>query len=161
MPMMYYPPPKSDSTKIILIVVLVVVILVIVVPIILALVFLTSGPGLMTGTTTAPTGAMSFTENIPGNYTGGIISLSDHVDVDEVSLLITDVSLFESATLDPLGDHGTAQVFNGISCTYSDSNQNSGLDAGDVFSIQNGASGDIIRLIHNPTGMAIAEYTLQ
>ena len=158
--MMYYPPPKSDSAKTVLIVVLVVVILVIVGTIILAAIMFSTTSNMMTGTTTAPTGAMSFTEFTPGNYTGGIISLSDQVDVDEVSLLIIDVSLGESATLDPLGDHGTVQVFNGISCTFTDTNQNRGLDAGDVFSIQNGASGDIIKLIHN-TGRSITEYTLQ
>lgn len=159
MPMMYYAPPKSDSTKIILIVVLVLVILFVVVPIIFVAVFLTSVPDMGPPIETAPTAALSFTENTAGNYTGGIISLSSHVDVDEVYLVIIDISSGETATLDPLGDHGTAQVFNGISCTFTDSNQNRGLDAGDVFVIQNGASGDIIKLIHN-TGRSIVEYTL-
>jgi hypothetical protein len=157
---MYYPPPKNDSTKIILIVVLVVVILVVVVPIILALVFLSSTP-MMTGTDTSPVGALHFTESSPGFYAGGIVSLSDRVDVDDASLLIIDDSLGQSATLDPLGDHGTAQVNSGISCTFTDTNSNGRLDAGDVFSIENGATGDVIRLIHRPTDRLIAEYTLQ
>jgi hypothetical protein len=159
MPMMYYPPPKNDSTKTVLIVVVIVVILVIIVPIILMAIMFSMTSGMMTGTTTAPVGALNFREDSPGNYTGGIISLSDHVDVDDVSLSIIDISSGGSASLDPLGDHGTARVFNGISCTFTDTNQNGGLDAGDVFFIENGAFGDQIRLIHN-TGRSIAEYTL-
>jgi hypothetical protein len=156
---MYYPPPRSDTTKIILIVVLVLVVIFIIVPIILAVVFLSS-TGVMTGTTTAPTGALSFTENTPGNYTGGIISLSDQVDVEDVALTIIDVSSGRSASLDPLEHQGTASVLNGLSCTFYESNQNGNLDAGDIFTIQNGASGDVIRLVFI-TGRSIAEYTLQ
>jgi hypothetical protein len=43
---------------------------------------------------------------------------------------------------------------------YTDSNGNLKIDAGDVWTVSNGAVGDVIKLIHK-TGKAIAEYTLQ
>jgi ABC-type sugar transport system permease subunit len=159
---MYYPPPKSDSSKIILIIVLVLVIIFIVVPIILsAILFFTVSDMMDEPPNIAPVGALSFTENTPGNYTGGIISLSDRVDIEDVSMTVIDISMSLSGILNPLTSSGSAQVNNGIICTFTDTNQNRDMDAGDVFTIQNGGTGDIIRLVHRPSGRAIAEYTLQ
>jgi hypothetical protein len=117
--------------------------------------------GMLTGTTTSPNGAMSFTENTVGNYTGGLISLSDEVKISEASIIIIDVSVGSSASQGPPLQSGVPiTTSGGMSLTYTDSNGNLKLDAGDVWTVTNGATGDVIKLIHE-TGKSIAEYTLQ
>jgi hypothetical protein len=116
--------------------------------------------GGITGTTTAPTGALSFTENTLGNYTGGIISLSDQVLISEASITIIDISDGSSSSHEPMKSGVPLTTSGGMSLTYTDSNSNMKLDAGDVWTITNGAAGDVIKLIHE-TGKMIAEYTLR
>jgi hypothetical protein len=117
--------------------------------------------GSITGTTTSPTGAFSFTEtSSPGNYSGGLVSLSSTVYYANASVTIIDVSTSDSAFMDPLQNGSAIQAGSGLTLAYRDTNENLKLDAGDVWTISNGASGDVIKLIHN-TGKIIAEYTLQ
>lgn len=111
-------------------------------------------------TITTPTGALSFNEPTPGNYTGGIISLSETVYISEASLFIEDFSTGLNATQVPIQDGVPLQAGSGMILTYTDSNSNSKLDAGDVWTVQNGGSGDIIKLIFIETGESIAEFTL-
>jgi flagellin-like protein len=136
------------------------VILMVAITVVLAAVLYVMVSGMMTGTTTAPTGALSFTENTVGNYTGGVISLSDTVKVSDASVTIIDISTGNSKSLDPLAS-GTAITPGAgeLSVTYTDSNANLKIDAGDVWTVTNGAAGDIIKLIHK-TGKSVAEYTL-
>lgn len=139
------------------------VILMVAITVVLAAVLYVMVSGMMTGTTTAPTGALSFTENTPGNYTGGIISLSDQTKISDASITIIDVSTSKSASLDPLASGtkvDTDTTNGGLEMTYVDSNNNQKIDAGDVWTIKYGESGDVIKLIHE-TGKSIAEYTLQ
>jgi PKD repeat protein len=107
----------------------------------------------------APTGALSFTENTVGNYTGGLIALSDELYISDASITIIDVSTSDSASQDPVQSGVTLQAGSGLNLTYTDSNGNGKMDAGDVWVIKNGASGDVIKLIHK-TGKSVAEYTL-
>jgi PKD repeat protein len=109
---------------------------------------------------TTPTGALSFTENMPGEYTGGIISLSDQVLISEASLFIIDFSTGLNATQVPIQSGVPVQAGSGMILTYTDSNGNDKLDAGDVWTISNGEAGDVIKLIFIQTGGSIAEYTL-
>ena len=160
MPMPYYPPPKSGSSSTIIIVVVFVVFLFIILPLIFVAMFFIATPGIMTPVTTSPTGAMSFTEFSPGNYTGGIISLSDILNLDEVSLLVIDDSQGGFAQINPLEDDRTSQVPNGVGCTFNDANNNDRLDAADIITIFNGAPGDTIRLFHRPSDDLIAENIL-
>jgi PKD repeat protein len=110
--------------------------------------------------TDAPTGAMDFTETSPGNYTGGIVSLSRSVFIIRVNMTITDDSLGQSESQDPIDSGITLQVPGGVSCTYTDTNANDKIDAGDVITISGGAQDDMFRLIYNPTGESIATFVL-
>jgi flagellin-like protein len=136
------------------------VILMVAITVVLAAVLYVMVSGMMTGTTTAPTGALSFTENTVGNYTGGVISISDTVKISDASVTIIDVSTSASASQDPLASGTALQAGSGLTMTYTDSNGNLKIDAGDVWTISQGAAGDVIKLIHT-TGKSIAEYTLQ
>jgi flagellin-like protein len=136
------------------------VILMVAITVVLAAVLYVMVSGMMSGTTTAPTGALSFTENTVGNYTGGVITLSDSVKITDASVTIIDVSTSASASQDPLASATPLQAGSGMTLTYTDSNGNLKIDAGDVWTISNGASGDVIKLVHT-TGKSIAEYTLQ
>jgi flagellin-like protein len=136
------------------------VILMVAITVVLAAVLYVMVSGMMTGTTTAPTGALSFTENTPGNYTGGVISISSETKVVDASVTIIDVSTSASASDDPLESTAVVQAGTGMRLVYTDSNGNLKIDAGDVWTVSNGAAGDVIKLIHK-TGKAIAEYTLQ
>lgn len=116
--------------------------------------------GTMSHTTTTPTGALSFTENAPGNYTGGIISLSAQVLLSESSITIIDVSDASSAFQGPLQSGVPIITSGGMTLTFTDTNANMKMDAGDVWTITNGESGDNIKWVHE-NGKAIAMYTLQ
>jgi hypothetical protein len=159
-PMPYYPPPKSGSSNVLIIVVVIVVIIFMIIPLILASLIFLTGPGPFNGDPPGPTGVMNFTEFSPGNYTGAVVSLSDQLSLDEVSLLVIDDSLGGFAQINPLEDDQTAQVPNGIGCTFNDANNNNRIDAADIITIFNGASGDTIRLFHRPTDNLIAETIL-
>jgi flagellin-like protein len=136
------------------------VILMVAITVVLAAVLYVMVSGMMSGTTTAPTGALSFNEHSVGNYTGGIISLSDTVKISDASITIIDVSDSSSASQDPLVSGTAVTTSGGLSVKYTDTNGNLKIDAGDVWTVSSGASGDIIKLIHK-NGKSIAEYTLQ
>jgi PKD repeat protein len=108
----------------------------------------------------APTGAMDFTETSSGNYTGGIISLSRSVFILRVNMTITDDSLGQSASQDPIDSGVTLQVPGGVNCSYTDTNLNGKIDAGDVITISGGAQDDMFRLIYIPTGETITTFVI-
>ena len=136
------------------------VILMVAITVVLAAVLYVMVSGMMSGTTTAPTGALSFTEHEVGNYTGGIISLSDTVKVTDASITIIDVSDSSSNYQDPVNSGVPCITTGGLEVKYTDTNGNLRIDAGDVWTVKQGESGDIIKLIHK-NGKAIAEYKLQ
>jgi hypothetical protein len=116
--------------------------------------------GMLTDTTTTPTGALSFTETSVGNYTGGIIALSDELKLSEASITIIDVSDGSAASQGPPLQSGIPfTTSGGLSLTFTDTNANRKMDAGDVWVISNAASGDQIKLVHED-GEMIATYTL-
>lgn len=163
MPTYYYPPPGTSSSNMIILAVVIVVIIFVVLPIALAAFILFAAPDPIIGVPPPPDepiGEMVFVENSVGNYTGGLIILNERLNLNEVSLLIIDESLGEFGQLNPLEHDGSAQVFNGIRCTFSDSNQNNRLDVSDIFTVENGAPGDTIRLFLRPTDDLIAEFIL-
>jgi hypothetical protein len=163
MPYYYYPPPSSSSSNVIIFAVVLVVIIFVVLPIALAAFILLAAPdpiGIPPQPPDEPIGEMAFVENTVGNYTGGLISLSDRLNLNEVSLLIIDESMGGFGQLNPLEHGGTAQVPNGIRCTFNDANHNDRLDVGDVFTIEDGAPGDTIRLFLRPSEDLVAEFVL-
>jgi flagellin-like protein len=138
------------------------VILMVAITVVLAAVLYVMVSGMMTGTTTAPTGAFSFTESAsnPGNYTGTLISISTETKYTDASLTIIDDSTGNSGSQDPIASETSFNTGSGeLTLTYSDTNTNNKLDAGDVWKVANGGSGDQIKLIHK-TGKSIAVITL-
>ena len=136
------------------------VILMVAITVVLAAVLYVMVSGMMSGTTTAPTGALSFTEHDVGNYTGGVISLSDTVKVVDASITIIDVSDSSSASQDPLNSGVALTTTGGLSVKYTDTNGDDKIGAGDVWIVTGGQNGDIIKLIYK-TGQGTAEYTLK
>jgi hypothetical protein len=111
-------------------------------------------------TPTSPTGALSFTETSVGNFTGGIISLSDEVKLSEASISIIDVSDGSAASQGPPLQSGVPfSTSGGMTLTFSDTNGNRKMDAGDVWTISGAENGDQVRWIYE-TGFVIATYTL-
>ena len=139
------------------------VILMVAITVVLAAVLYVMVSGMMTGTTTAPTGAFAFNADTEtdGKYIGTLVSLSSDVKLSDASITILDASNGGSAAQGPPVVSGSViQVTSpstGMNLTYTDTNGNSKLDAGDVWVIQGGAVNDEVRLIHK-TGKAIATY---
>jgi hypothetical protein len=116
--------------------------------------------GMLTSTTTTPTAALDFTETSAGNYTGGIVSMSDKVLLSEASITIVDVSDGSAASQGPPLLSGIPiTTSGGLSLTFTDTNDNYQMDAQDVWIIKNGESGDQIKWVHE-SGKMIAMYTL-
>ena len=120
MPMPYYPPQKDDSSKTIIIIVVIVIALIIIIPIILAAVLFFMVSDMIDIPSTTPHGVMDFSESEPGVYEGHFVVITGIVDLSDASMTITDDSIGSSATLNPLVDEGTAQVFGGMGCTFND-----------------------------------------
>jgi flagellin-like protein len=137
------------------------VILMVAITVVLAAVLYVMVSGMMGGTTTAPTGALDFDEKSIGNYTGGIVSLSDEVKLTDASITIIDNTDQTSASQGPPLVSGQALAApGGMTLKYTDTNANQKIDAGDVWTVTNGEDGDTIKLIHKD-GKAIASYTLK
>jgi flagellin-like protein len=137
------------------------VILMVAITVVLAAVLYVMVSGMMTGSTTAPTGAFDFTETTTGNYTGGIVSLSDDVKLSDCSWTIVDINGASGSQGPPItGDGTSVTTGGGLSLTFTDTNTNSKVDAGDVVTLANAEKGDQIKLIHD-TGKSIAAYTVQ
>jgi FlaG/FlaF family flagellin (archaellin) len=161
MPMPYYPPPQSDSTKIIIVIIVIMVVIFVVIPIILAALIMFTMP-IPDDIELTPTAAMNFVESNtePGVYMGGVVAISDTVDLEDVALVLIDDSLRASAFMDPLEDDATANITGGLGLTFNDANRNGRLDPADIFTVRNGSEGDTIRLTFRPTGDLIGEFDL-
>jgi hypothetical protein len=108
---------------------------------------------------TAPTGAFDFTETTTGSYTGGIISLSDDVKLSDCSWTIVDIDGASASQGPPIISGTPVQAGRGLKLTFTDTNSNNKIDAGDVVTLENAEKGDQIKLIHD-TGKSIASYTV-
>lgn len=109
-----------------------------------------------------PMGALVFEKgsNDTGMYTGRFHSLLGDVELSEASIIITDDSLGEQLTLDPIINGGTIVITNGLICSFNDVNGNNEIDESDMIIIENGEPGDNIRFVYRPTGGVIVDYTL-
>ena len=81
--------------------------------------------------------------------------------VSEALIFIEDKSTGLNATQDPIQSGIPLQVGSGLKLTFTDSNANTKMDGGDVWTVENGGTGDIIKLIFRSTGKSVAEYTLE
>jgi len=137
------------------------VILMVAITVVLAAVLYVMVSGMMTTTSTTPTGALDFTESstTTGLYTGSFVSLSKSVKISDASVTITDDSTGNSQSQDPLNPGTTLAAGAGLNLTYYDNNNNAKLDGGDTIRCYNAASGDIIKFVYKPTGGVVAQYT--
>lgn len=109
----------------------------------------------------SPRGSLDFTETSPGNYTGGIIWLSDEVKLSQAIITINDVSDASVASQGPPLLSGVPiTTSGGLSLTFTDTNNNNRMDPEDVWTISNGAEGDRIMWLHDATGRDIARYII-
>jgi hypothetical protein len=117
--------------------------------------------GIINGHSSTLTGDLYFSESSAeaGVFTGGFIHMSKKIYLEDVSLIITDDSLGKSGSLRPLVDGGTVVISDGLRCSFSDVNQNGELDTEDIFRIENGDSGDVIKLMYIPTGNIISSFS--
>ena len=152
-------PLKNHSTKAVWLLVIVVLSVVILTFVAAAALYMMMG-GMIDNDST-PSGELYFSESSTesGLHTGGFTTLSETVYLEDVSLIITDNSIGESASLQPLVDGGTLVISGGLRCSFSDVNQNSELETEDILRIENGGSGDIMKFVYIPTGGLIAQYT--
>jgi hypothetical protein len=111
-----------------------------------------------------PSASLDFTETSPGNYTGGIVSSSSEIYLNEIEIEIYDSSSGYSGTDD--GDltddrHEEVDVWYGnLDLEFTDTNDNNKLDAGDVFTLTNAESGDEITIYDTYSYDEIASYTI-
>lgn len=137
------------------------VILMVAITVVLAAVLYVMVSGMMTTTSTTPTGALDFTESTQttGQYTGSFVSLSKSVKMSDAQVTITDDSLGASDSINDLSADNNATVTGGITLQYTDNNNNKKIDGGDTIRVSNADSGDIVKFVYEPTGGVIAQYT--
>jgi hypothetical protein len=111
-----------------------------------------------------PSASMDFTETSPGNFTGGIVSSSAEIYLDEIEIEIYDFSSDSYGTDDgDLTDDRPEEVevwYGNLALEYTDANDNNKLDAGDVFTLTNAESGDEITIYDTYNYDEIASYTI-
>jgi hypothetical protein len=111
-----------------------------------------------------PTASMDFTETSPGNYTGGIVSASAEIYLNEIEIEIYDSSSGSYGTDDgDLTDDSPEEVdvwYGNLTLEFTDVNDNSKLDAADVFTLTNADSGDEITIYDTYSYDEIASYTI-
>jgi flagellin-like protein len=136
------------------------VILMVAITVVLAAVLYVMVSGMMTSTSTTPTGAMDFTEGSQtGNFSGSFVSLSKSVKLSDTQVTIIDDSTGGSASINNLEDTKIATVPGGLTLTYNDINGNNKVDGGDTIRCNNADSKDQIKFVYEPTGGVIAQYT--
>ena len=139
------------------------VILMVAITVVLAAVLYVMVSGMMSTTSTTPTGAMDFTESqtTTGLYNGGFVSLSKTVKIADASVTITDDSTGASASQDPLNPTVMLTAGSGLNLTYYDNNGDEKLDGSDTIRCFNAAVGDQIRFVYRPTGGVVAQYNFR
>jgi hypothetical protein len=111
-----------------------------------------------------PSAAMDFTETSPGNYTGGVVSTSSVIYLNEIEIEIEDYSSGYYGTDDgDLTDNDPEEVdvwYGDLFLEFSDVNDNDKLDAGDVFTLTNAEPGDEITIYDTNSYEEIVVYTI-
>jgi hypothetical protein len=125
--------------------------------------YLISG-SLISPTETTPVIAMNWNEDYehPGNYTGNVVSISGvgSINTYDVTIVVTHGVNSGSIDLDDLAGVGSLTVGD-LTLEFTDLNPPGTLGAEDIFTITGGESGDIIRLVYQPTSGQMCSTTLQ
>ena len=158
---MQYIPPKEKS--ILPIIVIVIVILVIFVLAAMFFLFFMVGEMNISSSETTPVVSMLWIEDHeePGTYYGNIVSISgtSSIDTDDVTITVTHQGSSYSKDLDEIAEGETLQVGD-LTLEYSDQIPNGKMGSEDIFTITGGDSGDIIRLVYQPTAGQMCRTTL-
>jgi hypothetical protein len=111
-----------------------------------------------------PTAAMDFTETTPGNYTGGIVSASGTIFLNDIKIEIYDDGTSWTGNDDgdlTDGDPEEIEVrYGNLRLECSDVNNNDILDAADVIKLYDAESGDRITIRDADTWDTIGSYTI-
>jgi flagellin-like protein len=142
------------------------VVLLVAITVVLVSVLYFSVSGMITKTRQTPVTALDFVESdeVEGEYTGGIVSISEKVKLPDVSLTLIDSETGEAALISPLVDNGQAEAGapgEAIHILYNDANDNNQLDTSDVFYITNGTAGDKVTLSYIPTDGLLDYYIIR
>jgi flagellin-like protein len=143
------------------------VILMVAITVVLAAVLYVMVSGMLGTTGTTPTVSMAWNEDHehPGNYTGYVVSISGvgSINVDDVTVTLShagasgsrDLDTFTPATGEPPLEVGDLDL------KYRDQDPIGKLGAEDQFTVIGGDTGDVIRLVYQPTSGQMVSTTLQ
>jgi flagellin-like protein len=142
------------------------VVLLVAITVVLVSVLYFSVSGMISKTRQTPITAMDFVESdeVEGEYTGGIVSISEKVELPDVGLTLVDAETSDAATIFPLVDNGQVEAGapgEKINILYQDANSNNQLDTSDVFYITNGTEGDRVTLTYIPTDGLLDYYIIE
>jgi flagellin-like protein len=138
------------------------VILMVAITVVLAAVLYVMVSGMLGTTGTTPTVSMAWNEDYeyPGNYTGYVVSISgvSSINVDDVTVTVSHAGASNSKDLELFT---TPLVVGDLTLDYTDQNPIGKLGAEDQFTIVGGDTGDVIRLVYQPTSGQMVSTTLQ
>jgi flagellin-like protein len=140
------------------------VILLVAITVVLVSVLYFTVSGMIDETKMTPVGAFNFREHetIEGQFTGGIISVSSKVYIDDVSLTVVDAESGGSDIIHPMAEGQSAQAGppgSQINITYDDEGKMGVLDSSDVFFVTGATHGDKVILTYIPSDDRIALWS--
>ena len=139
------------------------VILMVAITVVLAAVLYVMVSGMLGSTNTTPTISMNWEEDTlnVGNYTGNVVRISGSkaLRMEDVSVTVTGGSLSSSRALDVLT--GSPLKVGTLILSLTDLSPSDRLGAEDIFTVTNGNTGDIIRLVYIPTGGQMVSSVLK
>jgi len=140
------------------------VILMVAITVVLAAVLYVMVSGMLGTTGTTPTVSMNWNENpeIPGLYTGNVVSISgvSSINTDDVTVTATHGGTSNSKDLDTFGGGSNLTIGTTFQMSFQDQSPIGKLGAEDIFSISGGDTGDTIRLVYQPTSGQMVSSTL-
>jgi PKD repeat protein len=114
-------------------------------------------------TQTTPTVSMNWNEDPgnPGNYTGYVVSISGASSINISDVIVTLTRGVQSGSKDLNQLISSPLIVGTLTLSFSDQTPVGKLGAEDIFTIGDGQTGDIIRLVFKPTGGQMVSTTLQ
>lgn len=159
-PLQYVPP----SDKSILPIIVAVVIIIIIAFAAAFFLFIIADEGRLESTGTTPIASMVWNEDYEhqGSYTGYVVAISGvaSINTDDVTITVTHGDQSGSQDLDQFVGGPSLQIGD-LTLEFHDQSPLGNLGPEDIFAITGGYSGDIIRLVYQPTGGLMCSTTLQ
>jgi hypothetical protein len=111
-----------------------------------------------------PTAALDFTETSSGVYTGGLISSTSDIYLNDINIEIEDSSSgsygYDDGDLTDDNPEEVEDWYENLLLEFTDVNDNDKLDAGDIFTLTNAEPGDIITIYDSDSYEEIVSYTI-